>query len=323
MNTTQSFQALRRANPRGNADFTASVEAARKAVADAIVAASVTDSGAPLRSRRLLRLSTVGVAVAVVLAAVVAIGDLGGGAGVESATAAFKRSATFTAAAAERSGTADVRITHNGEEWAGSFIRWNGSDISIARNSPSKWRKVGDEMRVVDGILYGLDHTGGWLAMGSPRNIDPDSGTTPAEYLAGVREDVGGVTLRRFTAGMSRLTRVTLDDGSTVYRGTVAAGLIARETGFKGGQSIRVFPFGYVAHDEAANPNAQLDVAVTVGPEGGVREFAVTWGTPASSWVYTVAYSALGATEAPVAPPNAKSLAELRGLPEPAAPSTP
>ena len=312
MNASDSFQALRRANPRADAGFATTVEAARGVVADRIVAASAADGNVPRRRLRLLRLSTAGAAAAVVLAAVVAIGDLGGGAGVESATAAFKRSATLTAAAAERSGTAEIRITHNGGEWAGSFIRWSGNDISIARERPSPSRKVGDEMRVVDGVLYGLDHRGEWLAMGSPRNIDPDSGTTPDEYLAAVREDVGGVTLQRFTTSMRKLTRTSRDDGSVVYGGTVAAGLIAPETGFKERQAIRVFPFGYVAHDEAASPSSQLDVAVTVGPEGVVREIKVTWGPPASSWVYTVAYSALGATEAPVAPPNARDLLKER-----------
>ena len=309
MSTTDSFQALQRANPREHAGFAATVEAAGGAVRTRIAAA---DGAAPRRSRRIVRLSTAGVAVAVALAAFVAVGDLGGGAGVEDATAAFRQAATLTAATAERSGTAVVLITYVGEDWAGSTIRWSGDDISISRVHPSRDEKVGDEMRVVDGLFYGSDGRGGWLEMGSPRNIDPDSGTTPDETLAAVREDVGGVTLRRLTTGMGGLTRTTLGDGSTVYRGTVAAGLIARETGFKEGRAIRVFPFGYVAHDEAANPESQLDVAVTVSPEGVVREIAVTWGASASSWVYTVAYSALGATAAPVVPPNAISLQEWR-----------
>ena len=97
-------------------------------------------------------------------------------------------------------------------------------------------------------------------------------------------------------------------DGSTVYRGTVPAGLIARETGFKEGQAIRVFPFGYVAHDAAADPRSQLDTAVTVGPEGVIRQIAVTWG----SWTYTVTYSDLGSTPALRAPADAKSLREQR-----------
>ena len=99
-----------------------------------------------------------------------------------------------------------------------------------------------------------------------------------------------------------------LADGSTVYSGAVTAGLIARETGFKEGQAIRVLPFGYVAHDEAADPASPLDVAVTVGADGIVREIAVSWGSSGSAWEYMVTYSVLGATPAPVAPANARPL---------------
>ena len=69
-----------------------------------------------------------------------------------------------------------------------------------------------------------------------------------------------------------------------------------------------MLPFGYVAHDEAENPKALLDTAVTVGPEGVVREVAVTWGT----WRYVVSYDNLGATPAPVAPADARSLVRER-----------
>jgi hypothetical protein len=149
-----------------------------------------------------------------------------------------------------------------------------------------------------------------WVNIGSPNSIDPDSGTTPDEYLAAVREDVGGATLRRITNGMTGLTTRALDDGSTVYSGAVAAGLIARESGFKEGQAIRVLPFGYVAHDQAADPANRLRTAVTVGADGIVREIAVTWGT----WTYTVTYSRLGETAAPKAPANARDLLRERGL---------
>ena len=238
------------------------------------------------------------------------IGSPGAGPGVENAAAAVKKAATVTAASAERSGTVIVRITHNGEDWAGTTIRWNGSDLAVSRED-------GLELRIVDGTLYGPDVDGGWVAQGSPDNIDPDSGTTPNEQLAAVREDVGGTTLRRITDGMTGLTTRRLGDGSTVYSGTVPAGLIARETGFKEGQQIRVFPFGYVAHDEAADPAAPLDVAVTVGADGIVREIAVAWGTNSSAWTYTVAYSDLGATPAPVAPENARDLLRERIPAEP------
>jgi hypothetical protein len=80
----------------------------------------------------------------------------------------------------------------------------------------------------------------------------------------------------------------------SVYRGTVPAGQIARQTGLKEGQTIRVLPFGYVAHDEAADPASPLDTAVTVGGDGIFRTITVSWGT----WVYTVTYSNLGSTPA-------------------------
>ena len=308
MNTTESYEALRRANPRAKAGFAAAVEDAGAVVQAAVQA----DATAARSRRRFVALPAVGASLAAVaVAAVVAVGSLSGP-GANSAVAAFREAATVTAASAERSGTASVRITHNDEEWASSTIRWHGDDVSITRDALSRPGKVGDEMRVVDGVLFGLDHRGGWLVMGSPRNIVPDSGTTPDEYLAAVREDVGGVTLQRFTNDLSGLTRTALDDGSSVYRGTVAAGLLARETGFKEGQAIRVLPFGYVAHDEAADPTSRLDVLVSVGADGVLRQIVVTWGTAASSWVYTVTYSELGATAALVAPPNARDLLKER-----------
>jgi hypothetical protein len=310
MTTSESFQALRRTNPRTKAGFATSV-AAVDALREEIVASEVfADSGAESRTR-LARVSAAGVLL-VAAAAVVAsltLGSRGGGTGVEGAVAAVKEAATVTAASAERSGSATVRISHNGELWAGSTIRWNNEDLVVSSQVPQRSGRPRTELRLVDGTMYGIDpDRGGWVVLGSPRSIDPRSGTTPAEYLAAVREDVGGVTLHRITDAMAGLKTRTLDDGSNVYSGTVAAGLIARGSGFKEGRAIRVLPFGYVAHDEAANPGAPLKVAVTVGADGIVREIAVTWGTGASAWQYTVTYRGLGATSAPVAPANARPL---------------
>jgi hypothetical protein len=317
MRTSESIQALRRANPRARADFAQSVEAAVEAVLTRVVAEGVRIDAGPRRRRGLVPISAVGIAsaAAAVAVALLTVGSPGGGPGVENATAAFRKAAAVTAASAERSGTAVVRITHNGELWGGTTIRWHGDDVAIASDTPGRDGRVGDELRVVDGKLYGLGAEGEWLEQGSPSNIDPDSGTTPGEHLAAVREDVGGVTLRRITSAMTGLTTRRLDDGSTVYSGTVASGVIARETGFKEGQAIRVLPFGYVAHDEAADAAAPLDTAVTVGADGVVREIAVTWGTSPSAWRYTVAYRGLGATAGPVAPANARPLSEWRAVP--------
>jgi hypothetical protein len=107
---------------------------------------------------------------------------------------------------------------------------------------------------------------------------------------------------------MTGLATQPLGDDSTVYKRTVAAGLIARESAVKEGQPIRVLPFGYVAHDEAANPAAPLDTAVTVGADGIVREIGVSWGNGDSAWTYEVTYERLGATPAPAPPANARPL---------------
>jgi hypothetical protein len=341
MNTNGSIRALRRANPRAKPGFAESVEATADALhaqlattaadtaIDALHAQIVTTAGdaamkaavpGPGRGpsaprRRLVRASTVGTLVAAAAVAVfLTVGGPGAGPGVANAAAAVRKAATLTAAAAERSGTAVVRIDHNGEAWVGTTVRWNGQDMAkedmaAPGDVVRRPAKVGSKFLVVDGTMYGLDaEDGGWVVLGSPDSIDPDSGTTPDEYLAAVHEDVGGATLRRITDGMTGLTTRQLDDGSTVYSGSVAAGLIARETGFKEGQSIRVLPFGYVANDEAANPAAPLQASVTVGADGIFREIAVTWGSGASPWSFRVTYSGLGTTPAPTAPANAEPL---------------
>jgi hypothetical protein len=243
--------------------------------------------------------------------AIVLAGSPGSGPGVENAVAAVRNAATVTADSAERSGTALVRITHNGQLWAGKTIRWNGGDLTVTDDAPRRRGHARSPLLVVDGTVYMVDPVHGWVAAGSPENIDPGSGTTPDEHLAAVREDVGGATLRRIATGVSGLTTRRLPDGSTLYSGTIAAGLIARETGFKEGQSIRVLPFGYVARDEAADAAAPLDVALTVGSGGVIREIAVRW---EPSWTYTVRYSRLGTTAALAAPAHARSLRALRGL---------
>jgi hypothetical protein len=308
MNTSQSIEALQRANPRGKAGFAESVQAAGDAVrARVATAAAGSEPRTSFPRGRLM--GVVFAALVLAAAAVTAIWSIGSP-GAEDATAAVKRAATLSAAAAERSGTAVVRITHDGKLWAGTTIRWRGADLAVRSDAPQRRGRPGSELLVVDGTVYGVEPGRGWVVQGTPENIDPGSGTTPDEYLAAVREDVGGVTLRRITGGMTGLSKRSPDDGSTVYSGTVAAGEIARETGFKEGQAIRVFPFGYVAHDEAANPSALLDSAVTVGANGAVREITVSWGTTASAWRYTVTYSGLGATPAPTAPANARPLRE-------------
>jgi hypothetical protein len=293
MSTSPSIDALRRAGPRTALDV--DIEAVR---------ARIDTTHLPVRSgRRRRRLAPALAAAALVVAgAALALSTIGSR-GTENAVAAVRKAARVSAASAEQSGSAVVRMTHGGSPWAGKTVRWNGNDVAVSEDVGPRRR----ELRVVSGTLYEPDARGGWLDLGSPSNIDPGSGTTPAEYLAAVRGDVAGATLRRILGGMSGLTTEAGGDGATVYRGRVAAGLIATEQGLKDGEAIRMLPFGYVANDEAADPNASVEAAVKVA-DGVVRELAVSWGT----WTYTVRYSGLGSTAAPAAPRNARSLEELR-----------
>jgi hypothetical protein len=309
MTTSESFQALRRANPRTREGFAESVESAARAVRAELTADAPAAQPRARRvpSARILGLSAAAGLAAVIVAVALTVASPGGGPGVEDASAAVRTAAAVTAGAAERSGTAAVRMTRDGEPWVAATIRWYGDDISVAQDSP---RRAGHRMLVVGGILYGFEEGFGWVAFGDPASIDPDSGTTPAEVLAAVRQDVGGATLRRILEGMSGLTTREPGDGTTVYSGKVASRLVATETGVKDGESLRVLPFGYVANGEASDPNARLDVAVTVGENDVVHELAVAWG----AWMYTVTYSGLGATAAPQAPENARTLSELRQL---------
>lgn len=307
MSTTDSLDALRRANPRGDEEFAAFVDAGMEAVRSRVD----TDHGPariPAWSRRRRILPALAAAVVVAGVGAFALSTVGSH-GTEDAFAAVRNAARVTAASAKHSGTVSVTMTHDGQAWAGKTIRWNGEDVAIV-DDPSEARPRAGVMLVVHNTLYGIDpRDGRWIDLGPPSSIDPGSGTTPTEQLAAVREDVGGPTLRRILGGITGLTTEAGPGGATVYRGQVPAGLIAREQGFKEGQTIRVLPFGYVAHDQAADPANPLDVAVTVA-DGVVRRLAVSWGT----WTYTVDYRGLGSTPAPQAPKNARSLLKERGL---------
>jgi hypothetical protein len=309
MATSHAFRELRRANPRFEPDFERAVEAAEAALiaSPTIEERSSARSDRPLAMLPLLRgraprVAGAALVAAAVVAAFVTIGGIGVG-GVESASAEVRGAAKATAASADSSGTVTVEITHDGELWAGKTVSWFGGDLSLHDFSPS--RLGSGELRIVDGMMYGHDDEGRSVELGSADSVDPASGTTSDEYLAITRADVTGDTLNRVTAGMTGLTTELLDDGSTVYRGTVRAGLVAPEAGFKDGEHIRVFPFGYVAHDEAADPAARLETAVTVGADGLISKLAVEWGDAASAWTYTVTYRDLGSTEPIVAPENA------------------
>ena len=345
-----ALAALRAANPRHAPGFDRAVAAATEPVRARVAAgpdvtgvdvahvSQVTDVTAPLGGRaaagvargrrsgarrgrphrRGLWVPAVGTLATAAVATAAFVAFQAGSPAAPGAAAAIGRAVSVSAASADESGVALVRITRDGAPWAGSIVRWNGTDLSVSRDVPERPRRPGSELLVVDGVLYGISlRDGRWVRLGDPAGIDPTTGTTPAEYLATVGEDVGGTTLRRIVGGMADLTERRLPDGSVVYSGDVAAGLLARETSTKEGEELRVLPFGFVAHDEAADPSAPLHTSVTVDPGGVIRELRSTWGGGGSAWTFTVTYSDLGTTPAPTAPADAEPLRK-----EPSASST-
>jgi hypothetical protein len=302
VNQNQSLEALRRSNPRYGADF-------------AEWAAELAHMAGPGKTRR--RWPIVGIPAAATLVAVVvallAFGPSVGPLAVPPAEA-MQQAARVTAQAAADSGTVELEITQDGALWVARTLRWNGSDLSVANTDPS--RDSRKDLLVVDGMMYAPNPelAGGWFELGPPESVDPDSGTTPDEYLDAIAEDVGGETIQRITSEMSGLSTSHGADGSTVYQGKVPAGSLARETGVKDGENLRVLPFGYVAHDDAADPSNLIDISIGVGADGTIDEIHATWGGGAS-WSYRLKYSDLGTTAAIEKPANVEEClrCSLRG----------
>jgi hypothetical protein len=294
MNQTQSLEALRGANPRHRPDF-------------AEWAGDLSPSPESPKRRRWPMIGIPAAAtVSAVVVTLVAVGSPVGPLAVPPAEA-MQQAVHATAQAAASSGTVELEITQDGELWVGRTLRWNGSDLSVANSDPS--RDSRKDLLVVDGMMYAPNPevADGWLELGPPESIDPDSGTTPDEYLAAIAEDVGGETIQRITAEMSGLTTIQGADGSTVYQGKVPAGSLARETGVKDGENLRVLPFGNVAHDDAADPANLIDISIAVGADGTIDEIHATWGG-GSSWSYRLSYRDLGSTAAIERPANVEEL---------------
>jgi hypothetical protein len=77
-----------------------------------------------------------------------------------------------------------------------------------------------------------------------------------------------------------------------------------------------VLPYGYVAHDDAADADTPVTVSITVDADQTIREIHATWGR-GSAWSYRLTYSDLGSTPAPTAPSNVTSLCSIRHVPCP------
>ena len=147
----ETIDALRRANPRAESGLDEAVEAVSR-----VVRAQLGAEAPPLPRRRslhgLARFSVVLVACAVVAAAVVSTST--GPSGPPSAAAALSKAATLTAAAADRSGTAVVRLENGDDLLAGATIRWHGNDLSVSSDPSAQLGEAGSKMLSVGGTYF-------------------------------------------------------------------------------------------------------------------------------------------------------------------------
>lgn len=295
MNGSDTIAALRRANPRYQPGF---AERTRT------VGTLPTPTHVSPRGRRPLRLGVAAFVTAAATVVVLVVASPFGSSPISPA-AAMQQAASATAVAADASGTVTVRIDKDGALWSSKTVRWSGGDVSITAGEPTP--SSGGELRLVGGMMYAQEEPGVWIELGPPGSVDPDSGTTPTEYLWTVKEDAGGATFERITGAMTDLSTSAADDGATVYSGTVPAGVLARETGFKEGSAIRVLPYGYVAHDAAADAAAPIAVRITVGADGTIGEIVAEWGG-GSAWTYRLTFTGLGSTPPPSVPADVRPL---------------
>jgi hypothetical protein len=318
MTATDSLDALRRANPRRDPTYEYMLDAVAADAFEGRDRTAPRPGRVPAPARRTSAVAVpIGAALLLAAAVVIALVMVGSPLGppTVSPAAAVERAAELTATAADESGIVRVTITRDGSLWAAKTVHWHGGDVSISSGDPTGWRSR--DLLVVDGMMYGRDPEAAdrWVQLGSPDSVDPDSGTTPDEYLVAVREDAGGETLRRITAAMTDLTTSDGDDGSTIYQGHLPAGDLARETGTKEGQTIRVLPYGYVAHDDASDPSASIAVTITVGGNDTILAITATWGG-ASTWTYELTFQDLGSAAALVAPADARPFLACRIAPD-------
>ncbi|MEZ5126418.1 MAG: hypothetical protein R2826_09245 [Thermoleophilia bacterium] len=319
---SNDIHALRRANPRQSPGFEgrlreaearcAQVIAREEALTDAPDAYGAVRPGRSgarwgrwSRSRRFVALAAAAAAVVVAAVTVATVWPHAGGMGVADAYAAVKKAAAVTAASTQQSGTAVVRASQGGVARFAQTARWHDGDLHVTNDTGTQ---AVSEWLLVDGHLY-FHIPQGWEGP----NTYPKGWNE--QYLAPTRLDLTGGSLQRITGGMQGVTTASGDDGATVYRGTVAAGVLAARHELRDGRSELVFPFGFIPEDDAPKADAPLDVTLTVGDDGLVRELTASWGAGESAWSYSIAYSDLGST-APVAAPAST-------LPTPFATETP
>jgi len=302
MPTGRSLRALREVNPRNQPGFEQSL-ARYEALRTQIIAtpvATVRRPPRPGRRPRLIGLSAVAAALSV---AAVLTGLLLTAASPENAYAAASKAVAATSAAALRSGTMTLTVTHGSTRWTLESIRWNGHDIAVS-NGQGHELGLNRQLVLTGGGAYLQRADGHWVHYPHESDVGPKLG--PAVQLA--RDDVSGSTAAAILALAAHLHKTAGPDGSTLYTGTIPAGradsAVAPSDDTIMGVIIRLRSVGRDAR-----------FRLVVGRDGLVSKMSETFQNegaklPADNgiWTWTIRYSQLGSTP-PISPPSAAATA--------------
>jgi uncharacterized protein YjeT (DUF2065 family) len=304
MLTDHSLRALREANPRQQPGFEESL-----ARYDALRARiTSTPAGEPrgaraARPRKLLpsgrpRLAGLSaVAAAVALAAV--LSGLLATASPQSAYAAAKQALAATSAAALRSGTMALAVTHGSTRWTLYTVRWHGHDIAL---SSGQGNPLGGNRQLVlaGGGAYLQRADGRWVHYPAESDVGPKLG--PDVKLA--RDEVAGNTASAILALATHLHKTVRPDGTAVYTGTIPADPADTAIAPRDDSIMRV-----ITRLRSVGDTSRLQLVV--GRDGLVRQMSETIQSTGSkltepgqrptgtgSWTWAISYSQLGSTPA-------------------------
>ena len=265
--------------------------------------------GSRVMHRRSFRIAIPTLAVLAAATAAIVLGLTVSASSPSSAFAAARRALAATAAAP--SGTLATTVLHAGVTQTTDAARWNGGDIAFTPgDGPIQ------QLLLIGGGMYVQTSEGTWLHYADASNVGPK----PLGGLMQLAHDnIAGVAPQQILALATHVQKTAQSDGTTLYTGTIPSnslnpatvpGSDAITNMILGAQKRSDMMFG-AGPDAAGNQQSDLQLQMSVGGDGLVRQVSVTFqkegtGSRAADGTYTwtVTYSQLGNTPPITPPPN-------------------
>jgi hypothetical protein len=209
---------------------------------------------------------------------------------VTSAYAEVKKAIALTASSAG-SGTIVNQFSGGKNEgvqtkWAvQTTMKWYGEDFSFSDDRADQNNGV---EREVAGRFYSLEG-GAWY-----HSAELDAANDPggaAKWVAACRRDINGGRIVKVIDVLKGLKKQPGKGGSTVFAGHAPAKEIAAQY-----PDIDSVPFRNGAHLADADTDAKF--VITVGADGVIRSWSVTYNAWDADWSYSAQYEDLGSTPA-------------------------